>query len=33
MVTPSTLAELAAHLKSEIEKWGPVIMEAGIKPE
>jgi tripartite-type tricarboxylate transporter receptor subunit TctC len=26
----STPAELAAHLKSEMEKWGPVIKQAGI---
>jgi tripartite-type tricarboxylate transporter receptor subunit TctC len=26
----STPAELAAHLKSETDKWGPVIMQAGI---
>jgi tripartite-type tricarboxylate transporter receptor subunit TctC len=29
----STPAELAAHLKSEMEKWGPLIKEAGIKIE
>ena len=23
-------AELAAHLKTEMDKWGPVIKEAGI---
>ena len=27
----STPAELAAFLKSEIEKWGPVIQEAKIR--
>ncbi len=26
----STPAELAGHLKSEMEKWGPVIKQAGI---
>jgi tripartite-type tricarboxylate transporter receptor subunit TctC len=26
----STPAELAAHLKSEIDKWGPIIKQAGI---
>jgi tripartite-type tricarboxylate transporter receptor subunit TctC len=26
----STPAELASHLKSEMEKWGPVIKQAGI---
>ena len=29
-VTP---AELAAQLKSELDTWGPIIMDAGIKPE
>ena len=29
----STQAELAAFLKSEIEKWGPVIQEAKIRVE
>ena len=29
----STPAELAAFLKSEIDKWGPVIQEAKIKVE
>jgi tripartite-type tricarboxylate transporter receptor subunit TctC len=29
----STQAELAAFLKSEIDKWGPVIQEAKIKVE
>jgi tripartite-type tricarboxylate transporter receptor subunit TctC len=32
-VTPSTPTELARLLASEIEKWGPIIKEAGIKPE
>jgi len=30
VVVGSTQAELAAHLKTEMEKWGPVIKEAGI---
>jgi tripartite-type tricarboxylate transporter receptor subunit TctC len=30
LVAGSTAAELAAHLKSEMERWGPVIKEAGI---
>jgi tripartite-type tricarboxylate transporter receptor subunit TctC len=30
VVVGSTPAELAAYLKSEIDKWGPVIKEAGI---
>jgi tripartite-type tricarboxylate transporter receptor subunit TctC len=30
-VVGSTPAELAAHLKSEMERWGPVIKAAGIK--
>jgi tripartite-type tricarboxylate transporter receptor subunit TctC len=30
VVVGSTQAELAAHLKSEMEKWGPVIKEVGI---
>jgi tripartite-type tricarboxylate transporter receptor subunit TctC len=30
VVIGSTPAELAAYLKSEMEKWGPVIKEAGI---
>jgi tripartite-type tricarboxylate transporter receptor subunit TctC len=30
-VIGSTPAELAAHLKSEMERWGPVIKAAGIK--
>jgi tripartite-type tricarboxylate transporter receptor subunit TctC len=30
VVVGSTPAELAAHLKSEMDKWGPVIKEAGI---
>jgi len=29
-VTASTSAELAAHLKAEMQKWGPVIKGAGI---
>jgi tripartite-type tricarboxylate transporter receptor subunit TctC len=32
-VTTSTPAELAARLVAEAGKWGPVIKEAGIKPE
>jgi tripartite-type tricarboxylate transporter receptor subunit TctC len=32
-VTPSTPAELATHLKSELAKWGPIIKAASIKPE
>ena len=32
-VTTSTPAELAARLVAEAEKWGPVIRDAGIKPE
>jgi tripartite-type tricarboxylate transporter receptor subunit TctC len=30
-VVASTPEELAAHLKSETEKWGPIIKEAGIR--
>jgi tripartite-type tricarboxylate transporter receptor subunit TctC len=30
VVVGSTQAELAAHLKTEMDKWGPVIREAGI---
>jgi tripartite-type tricarboxylate transporter receptor subunit TctC len=30
VVAGSTPAELAAHLKTEMDKWGPVIKEAGI---
>ncbi len=30
---PSTPAELARFIKSEMEKWGPVIRDANIKPE
>src|SRR4051812_30983087 len=30
VVVGSTPAELAAHLKAEMDKWGPVIKEAGI---
>jgi len=29
----STPAELTARLKSELEKWGPIIKELGIKPD
>jgi tripartite-type tricarboxylate transporter receptor subunit TctC len=32
-IVGSTPAEMAAHLKSEMDKWGPVIKEAGIKVE
>jgi tripartite-type tricarboxylate transporter receptor subunit TctC len=32
-VSSSTPAELAAQLKSELNKWGPIIKDAGIKPE
>jgi tripartite-type tricarboxylate transporter receptor subunit TctC len=32
-VTPSSPAELARMLASETKTWGPVIKEAGIKPE
>jgi tripartite-type tricarboxylate transporter receptor subunit TctC len=32
-VTPSTTAELAALLKSDMEQWGPIIKAAGIKGE
>jgi tripartite-type tricarboxylate transporter receptor subunit TctC len=32
-VVGSTPAELAAHLKSEMERWGPLIRAAGIKAE
>jgi tripartite-type tricarboxylate transporter receptor subunit TctC len=32
-VAPSTPAELAAHLQSELKKWGPIIKAAGIKGE
>jgi tripartite-type tricarboxylate transporter receptor subunit TctC len=32
-VTTSTPAELAARLASETAKWGPIVKEAGIKPE
>jgi tripartite-type tricarboxylate transporter receptor subunit TctC len=31
VVVGSTPAELAAFLKAEMEKWGPVIKEAGIR--
>jgi tripartite-type tricarboxylate transporter receptor subunit TctC len=30
-ITASTPAELGAHLKAEMDKWGPVIQAAGIK--
>lgn len=32
-VTPSTPAELAALLKSDMDQWGPIIKAAGIKGE
>jgi tripartite-type tricarboxylate transporter receptor subunit TctC len=32
-VVASTPAELAAHLKAEMERWGPVIKAAGIKAD
>ncbi len=32
-VVASTPAELAAHLKSEMDRWGPVIQAAGIKAD
>jgi tripartite-type tricarboxylate transporter receptor subunit TctC len=32
-VTSSTPAELSALLKSDMQRWGPIIKEAGIKPE
>jgi tripartite-type tricarboxylate transporter receptor subunit TctC len=32
-VVASTPAELAAHLKSEMDRWGPVIRAAGIKAD
>jgi tripartite-type tricarboxylate transporter receptor subunit TctC len=32
-VVGSTPDQLAAYLKSELAKWGPVIREAGIKVE
>jgi len=31
VVIGSTPEGLAAHLRSEMEKWGPIIREAGIK--
>src|SRR5437867_3440850 len=33
VVAASTPAALATHLKSEMKKWGPVIKEAGIRPQ
>ena len=30
VIVGSTPAELAAHLKAEMDKWGPVIQDAGI---
>ena len=32
-VVASTPAELAAHLKAEMARWGPVIKAAGIKAD
>jgi len=32
-VVGSTPDQLAAYLKSELAKWGPVIKDAGIKVE
>jgi tripartite-type tricarboxylate transporter receptor subunit TctC len=32
-IVASTPEQMAAHLKSEMDKWGPVIREAGIKVE
>ena len=32
-VTTSTPTELAAYLKSEMEQWGPIIREIGIKAD
>ena len=32
-VSPSTPAELAALVRTDVEKWGPIIKDAGIKPE
>ena len=32
-VVGSTPAELAAHLKVEMERWGPIIKAAGIKAD
>jgi len=32
-VTPSTPAELAAYLQSEMAKWGPIIKKIGIKSD
>ena len=31
-VTPSMPAELFTLLKAEMENWGPIIRDAGIKP-
>jgi tripartite-type tricarboxylate transporter receptor subunit TctC len=33
MPAPSTPEALAAHLRGEIEKWGPIIKAAVIKGE
>jgi tripartite-type tricarboxylate transporter receptor subunit TctC len=32
-VVGSTPAELAEFLQAEIDRWGPIIKAAGIKPE
>jgi tripartite-type tricarboxylate transporter receptor subunit TctC len=32
-IKTGTPAELAAFIQSEIEKWGPIIKAAGVKPE
>ena len=32
-VVASTPARLAAHLKAEIDRWGPIIKAAGIKAD
>jgi tripartite-type tricarboxylate transporter receptor subunit TctC len=32
-VVTSTPAELAALLKAQMETWGPIIKELGIKPD
>ena len=31
--TSSTPAELTAFLMADLQKWGPIIKDAGIKPE